>query len=256
VAGEIDPEEAGLQAADTHPKPRHRRDWRDILTELAIVVVGVGVALAAQQAAEWLHDRAKAAEARATIREEIARNLGYMVRRDVTEACTANRLDEVDGLIAASAAGKLPQDALWIGMPVMSTMVDGRYKAAVQSGAFSLLSNEEQGGYGFLFGAFEKYNRETEEEMQDWANLRTLEKHPPASPTLDWQLRSALQMARTHRYALSGSVLTVMTRARSIGITPREYDSVKMPATCVPLHTPREGALKLTFEPTWNIAKP
>jgi len=65
---------------DIH-KPKSIHNWREFLKEYAIIVLGVATALAAEQAVEWLRDRSKATEARASIREEIAHNLGWMDRR-------------------------------------------------------------------------------------------------------------------------------------------------------------------------------
>src|SRR4051812_5137038 len=113
---------------DIHkPKPIH--NWREFLKEYAIIVIGVLTALAAEQAVETLHERSRAATARASIRAEIAYNLGQMQVRNATEACITRRLNEVDALIAATAAGNLPQDALWIGRPTTTIGRDSQYKA-------------------------------------------------------------------------------------------------------------------------------
>ncbi len=224
-----------------------KRNWREYLKEYAIIVVGVLTALAAQQAAEWLHDRSRAAEARANIRAEMARNLGLMVRRQTTEACMAKRLDEVDGLIAASAAGKLPRDALWIGQPHNLGMDDNRYKAAVQSGAVSLFDDREQAAYSAFYGSLARYELANGEEMEDWASLRALEKHPSPSPALDVLLRNAIQMARIHRYQMYVTHQAALTNAAVYGVTPAQLrrPPPKMYPACVPLHTSREEALKL-----------
>jgi len=240
---------------DIH-KPKPIRNWRELLTEIGVIVLSVCIALAAEQAVENLHNRSRAAEARANIRTEIARNLGYMDVRQTTETCMEKRLDEVDGLIAASAAGKLPQDALWIGQPRSFVMQDARYKAAVQSGAVSLFDDKEQAVYADLYGQYERYNRAVGEEEQDWANLRTLEKHPPASPTLDWQLCSALQMARTHRFTINLRRQVTLKIAAGIGVTPTPEGQSKWNSACVPLHTPRDEALKRSAVGDYNAPIP
>ncbi|MBV9549477.1 MAG: hypothetical protein JO256_07370 [Alphaproteobacteria bacterium] len=240
---------------DIHkPKPIH--NWRELLTEIGVIVVGVAIALSAEQGVEWLHNRAKAAEARAGIREEIAENLAYMQRRDATEACIARRLDEVQGLIVAAAAGKLPQDALWIGIPVGAVINAGKYKAAVQSGAVSLFDDKEQAIYSNIYTAFDVYITSYMNEFDDWANLRTLEAHPPASPVLDWQLRSALGLARQHRWAVQATRLVALRTAAEVGLAPGHWQKVRMSETCVPLHTSREAAVKMTFAPEWGLAPP
>lgn len=52
------------------PKPVH--NWRDFIKEVGIIVLGVCIALIAEQAVQTVHEHAKAAEARASIRAEIA----------------------------------------------------------------------------------------------------------------------------------------------------------------------------------------
>jgi len=236
------------------PKPVH--NWREFLKEYAIIVLGVITALLGEQAVEKLHDRARAAEARASIREEIARNLGYMNVREASEACMARRLDEVDGLIAASAAGKLPQDALWIGQPINFIMLDGKYKAATQSGTVSLFGDGEQAAYSSLYALFVTYWEQSQGEMHTWSDLRALEKHPPPSPVLDWQLRSAVQQARVARYGVELSRQVALHDAAGMGVAPARYKNLAMPPACIPLHTPREAALKLVSYGIYNPPVP
>ena len=201
-------------------KPKPIRNWRSFAKEYVIVVLGVATALAAQQAAEWWNNRSRAAEARAGIREEIARNLGRIDVRQRIEGCIARRLDDVDGLIAASAAGRLPQDVLWIGAPTTLDLFDSTYKAAMQSGAVSLFGYQEQRAYTNLYVAFEKYTQAGVEEQHSWDDLRTLEKQPAPSPTLDWQLRSALQQARLARTTIASMRYWTTQDSAAIGIAP------------------------------------
>ena len=226
------------------PKPVH--NWRELLTEIGVIVIGVAIALAGEQAVEKLHDHARAAEARASIREEIARNVGRINVRQAMEPCIGKRLDEIDGLIAASAAGRLPQEALWIGStPAALVIFDSTYRAAMQSGTASLFSYGEQRDYANLYASFENYNRAIAEEARSWGDLRTLERHPAPSATLDWQLRSAMQQARIARTAINTARYWAMRNSADIGVTPAKLESIKMPPTCIPLHTPREEALNL-----------
>ncbi|HET7085435.1 MAG TPA: hypothetical protein VFI23_11740 [Rhizomicrobium sp.] len=224
------------------PKPSH--NWREFLVELGTITLGVLIALAAEQTAQTLHNRSRAAEARANIRAEIAQNLGLMNWREDTEACQARRMTEVDGLIAASSAGKLPQEVLWIGQPVAGHMADGRYKAALQSGALTLFDAAEQEVYANLYGAFATHDNALDGELQAWADLRTLEDHPNASATLDWQLRSAMKRARQARWALDLNRALSLRQAAQIGVQPTPMKHTSTPSLCMPLHTPRAEAIK------------
>src|SRR4051812_36531554 len=102
---------------DIHkPKPIH--NWRDFLKEVGTIVLGVCIALAAEQTVETLHNRSRAAEARASVRAEIARNLSVIDEREKSDSCVEKRLNEVEDLVAASAAGKTPPTTIWLGAPV------------------------------------------------------------------------------------------------------------------------------------------
>src|SRR5580704_11219366 len=55
------------------PKPIH--NWREFLTEIGVVVLGVCIALAAEQAVEAIHWHNKVVEARGVIATELAGNV-------------------------------------------------------------------------------------------------------------------------------------------------------------------------------------
>lgn len=236
------------------PKPIH--NWREFLSEIGVVVIGVCIALSAEQAVEALHNHSRAAEARASVREEIARNLANMNYREATEACMTTRLDEVQGLISDSAAGRLPPEAIWIGHPIAPAPVDGKYKIATQSGAASLFDGKEQAIYAELYGQFAEYSQRLQEEERAWADLRALETHPLPSATLDWQLHSAMQQARTGRYYINFLRQLALKEAADIGVTPAQREKLKMPPVCVPLHTQRDEAVRLSAEPGYNLPIP
>lgn len=224
------------------PKPWH--SWREFLKEYAIIVLGVATALAAEQAVENWHEHSRAAEARASVHAEIARNLAYMEMRDNSEPCVQKRLDEVDSLIAAWAAGKPPQVPIWIGQPAALIMQDGKYKSALQSGNASLFNETEQAAYADLYAIFTAYWQGEQDEMKAWADLRVLEKNPSPSATLDWQLRSAMQQARAQRWGIQLSRMVSLNDAAAIGVKPGSADKY-IASACVPLNTPRIEALKM-----------
>jgi hypothetical protein len=237
-------------------KPNPIRDWREFLKEVGIIVLGVCIALAAEQAVETWHKHERASEARDSIHAEIARNLNYMGLRSANEPCVSRRLDEVDGLIAASTAGKLPPDPIWIGQALGLIMHNGKYKAATQSGSVSLFSSEEQGIYTDLYAMFDTYWEQAILERAAWSDLRTLEKHPPPTAILDWQLRSAVQKARAARWSIELTRTVAIQDAALIGVKPATQANPVKLSVCLPLHTPRAEALKLAAQPGFNLDEP
>ena len=225
-------------------KPHAAKTWKEFFIELGTIVISILIALGLEQAVEAVHDRARAAQAQANIHDEIAADIGLMGTRDGIEGCISHRLDEVDGVIRASAAGSLPQGPIWIGNPFHAAMADGQYLSATQSGAVSLLPNQEQAGYATIHAEFDQYQQAEQLEQEAWADLRTLEKHPANTPVLDWQLRSAMEKARTARFEMETAEYYARTDAAKFGINPITTMRFTLQAVCVPLNTERTEAEK------------
>ncbi|HEY3813753.1 MAG TPA: hypothetical protein VGL66_11055 [Caulobacteraceae bacterium] len=71
---------------DIHkPKPVH--GWREFLSEIGIIVLGVLIALALDQTVEWLHVQSEVAETRAALKVEISRNAGIAAFSSAEDKC-------------------------------------------------------------------------------------------------------------------------------------------------------------------------
>jgi hypothetical protein len=82
------------------PKPLH--GWRALAGEVGIIVVGVLIALGAEQIVEAMHWRMQAAEARTALRDEIGRdNLPQAYTRLAIAPCLSAKLDQLDAALAA-----------------------------------------------------------------------------------------------------------------------------------------------------------
>jgi len=113
------------------PKPFHNA--REFLTELVIVVLGVSLALAAEQTAEWLHWRAQVAEARELIATELATNVRQAIWRMRTSSCVERRLDQLGAVLdGAAKTGSLPPVG-YFAAPVRGFWQDGSWDSVVAS---------------------------------------------------------------------------------------------------------------------------
>ncbi len=100
---------------DIH-KPRPWHGGRELLKEIGTIVVGVLIALGAEQAVEWQHHREEAAGARAAVRAEVAKNLSEIQIRLATQNCVKRRLDEIGQLLSRTQEGVLNPQPLWVGV--------------------------------------------------------------------------------------------------------------------------------------------
>jgi hypothetical protein len=95
---------------DLHkPKPVH--NFREFLSELGVVVLGIVIALSGEQLIESLHDKHKAGEAREGIRDEIEMNIAVLESRSAAQPCIDRRIDDIATLLGSrysTTSGRAP----------------------------------------------------------------------------------------------------------------------------------------------------
>lgn len=102
------------------PKPLH--GWREFFGEVGIIVIGVLIALGAEQLIEEVHQRTLRGEAQEAINGEINRNLDAFRRRAEVQGCIDARLGEVEALLTTTPLGAALPRPLWIGRPQVWTV--------------------------------------------------------------------------------------------------------------------------------------
>src|SRR3954451_12985999 len=85
-------------------KPLH--GWRALTGEVGIIVVGVLIALGAQQLVEAINGNAQLREFRSAADDELSYDLGAYKQRLILTPCVRARLAEVDHVINSYRAGK------------------------------------------------------------------------------------------------------------------------------------------------------
>ena len=169
-------------------KPKTVHSGRDFLKEVGIIVLGVLIALGAQQLVSEARDSQLAQETRATARAELKASLDAFVNRRATQACINRRLDEVSTLLQASAKpGYKPPT--WIGRPQRWGFSSAGWDAAAQGGRVALLSQKEQAAFGEIYARLHDFNALQLEEQRAWADIRQLEDQPQ----VDLQMRARVR---------------------------------------------------------------
>ena len=234
------------------PKPLH--GWREFFSEVGIIVIGVLIALGAEQIVAELHDRSMTAETRAAIRAEIGTDLAALVRRQKYESCVERRLDDIRNLLAQwgeTGRFKTPQ---WIGAAPGTPITLTRYDAAVSAGRMANLGSDEQYRLGAVATGLRTFLEIESNERQAWGRLRALQAGSSALSTLDRaQLRLALQDASTLDYEARLSIEQQLPRAQDFGFVPdfavfrtmmrrASRNTNAAPSICFPIDTPRADA--------------
>jgi len=181
---------------DIH-KPKPVRSWRELFSEIGIIVLGVSIALSAEQAVEWWHWRGQVAEARALIATELAGNVARATSRLRTEKCGEHRLDELATILdAASKTGTL-QPVGDIGTPPPGLWLSGAWESAQGSQAAVHFPREELATLTTIYHFIQSASDAGHEENVQWDLLYTMvgpgRRLDPASEA---RLREALTRAR------------------------------------------------------------
>lgn len=82
---------------EVHSKPVH--SWRELLSEIGVIVIGVIIALAAEQAVETIHWRHKVADAELAMRRELSSDLAYAAGQMALKNCAGKYFDRVEDAI-------------------------------------------------------------------------------------------------------------------------------------------------------------
>lgn len=242
---------------DIHkPKPWH--GWPEFLKEIGTIVIGVLIALGAEQAVEWLHHREEAAEARAAVRAEVVKNLSDIQVRLATQNCVEQRLDEIGELLSRTQEGSLSPQPQWVGQPAIVYMASQRWQAAAGSGRVSLFDVGEQGRFATIYNRTAELAVQEEHEQAAWAQLRGLEDwRGPLGPTGRISFLRALQQARYSLWSTRVTLVSALEAGKSVGISPSVPTDVNaLPhSVCLPIDTPRAKAVATLTDATFGQPK-
>ena len=228
------------------PKPLH--GWREFFGEVAIIVIGVLIALGLEQAVEYLREAKFSREAQETVRAEIGGDVGQLASRISTEPCIRRRLDEISSFIDRASGTHAVEILQWVGRPQVWQMALGWWEAASQSGRASLLTGEDQARFAFIYSSLRAVQESENSEQILWAQLRSMEGQARLSQTAASDMRSVLSQARLADWRVRVGFGQAREAAEQLGIrlTARREGSHSV---CIPIGTPRAEALTRIASP-------
>lgn len=222
--------------------PKVPADWVDFFKEVSIVVLGVIIALSAEQLVETWHNKENAKAALRNVREELGYNLGFINRRLETNRCIGRRLDEIANYLDAWDAGQHPPAPRFVGHPPYPEFTDHRLQAAQSAGWMSHVSPEDQALVAAAYQPLTELKREFDNEQIAWAELRSIAERPKLSGQELATLRMALQHARLYYFVTNSDSHLAAEAARRLGVRPTSPAFRTSIATCLPMRTSFEDA--------------
>src|SRR5438132_7068973 len=134
------------------PKPLH--GWRAFAGEVGIIVIGVLIALGAEQVVQDIHQREDVSQLVGALRAELGADRARWQHIRAADPCTLQRLDAIDRWLATAPAGaKLNRPYrlfLW-------NMHSSAWDLAKTSPAAAHIPLRERLTYASLYGAIENW---------------------------------------------------------------------------------------------------
>jgi hypothetical protein len=174
------------------PKPLH--GWREFIGEVGIIVVGVLIALAAEQVVEDLRWQREVGNFRAAVDHELGRNLGLYSTIMGQRPCVDRRLAELERLLADSRAGRQDRLLRPIGRPFTFSQYFSVWENKGADVTDHLPLNVRL-GYGELYDEFHNNDVVRLSERDVWRSLSQFDQPEPLDHSDRMRFRELLTRA-------------------------------------------------------------
>lgn len=169
--------------------------WRRFAGEVGIIVVGVGIALAAEQVVDDWHWRSVVREQSRALDEEVREIWDAMSSRVAQQPCIDRRLAELAILFERRDAGRPLGITAPIGRPRVWTAGRSALAIATADGAIAHMPLERKQAYFAAYGSYETFEPSANEERASWRSLQALNRAATLSDE-EWRtLRHAYDAA-------------------------------------------------------------
>jgi hypothetical protein len=222
-------------------RPKAVHGWREFLMEIGIIVIGVLIALAAEQLVEWARWQEKIAVGRDAIHKEIAANGTYYAFRVTTGPCVVRRLNQLAEITEQLALDSRAPPIHFAGLHIGNLIIDNAWQAERAEQTLTHFPRGELDRLSQFYAQQEDIRIWVEKEEETWATLRLLEGNPNRlGPTDISALRNALQQARNLNFLMALNSQVELDQARSLGVAipmPRAggLNDLDVKRACAPL---------------------
>jgi hypothetical protein len=176
--------------------PKPLQGWREFAKQVGTIVLGVLIALGADQLVSKMNSRHWAHEARSGIYEELGANAGVFEERALAQLCLDRRLNEIDSVLKRALQTHALPDIGDIGHPPVRPTLRSAWDEEVGSHVLDRLSEHQR--MATIYAQAQDYIGQTRREMELWGTLRMIEDAPgPVSDPFLTEAISTLNLLRT-----------------------------------------------------------
>lgn len=185
--------------------------WRGFLADVAVVVIGVLLALIAQEIAQSFQWRTDVAAQRQALRAMAQDNLKVIAFRRFQEPCVERRLTEIETVFRLHHDNQLIRFQAPIGLPYKWGSDRSAWNIALSDASLSHMPLAERRRFGNAVDVYDNVAALMNQEYAVWLRLQPLD-HPEFLESEDWAfLRQAFGEARALNARINGVVDEALT---------------------------------------------
>lgn len=200
------------------PKPLH--GWREFAGEVGIIVLGVLIALGAQQIVETIHYNVEVRQFRGAVDDELAYDLGSYKQRLLLSPCVKARLAELDRVVASYRAGKPMRmhglSRLPVGFSLRTSVWTGRTDEVM-----SRLPLAARLEYARIYDDLANYDVHRVDERNAWQELGDFDDATDLSNDNLMRLRGLVSKLRWIDFIINANWPEEAERGAKFGIDPK-----------------------------------
>ena len=219
------------------PRPMH--GWREFAGQVGIIVLGVLIALGAEQVIQTIHSQREVAQFRSAVDLELATTLAAYRYRVDQEPCVKRRLGELRRWLGSSRAGTTLAPAGEIGRPSLYSFLTSVWKSSSPNvmNNLPLLTRERYAG---LYDFAGLVDGQLDQEAEIWRSLNAFNGASQLSPEDRSKIADLAYRAKSVDDLVVSNYPWFKQNAAEMGIAPAWGDRGKFvtppdPEFCRPL---------------------
>ena len=200
------------------PKPVH--SWGDLVGEIGTIVLGVLIALAAEQGVQMLSWRHQVSDARQALRTELTDSAASAYAYRVIFKCNALSLDDLRTRLLKSGPA-------WKGRPVGYESLfwpwdNSVWQTAQASGTLAHMAPSEMNAFASAYSFLPKFLERDATSQNDAAELGLLSHDLSLSDGMRGRMLAAVSRAERHNWVSALGAKQFLGRAATVGALPTD----------------------------------
>jgi hypothetical protein len=214
------------------PKPVH--NWREFLSEIGVVVLGICIAIGLEQLVEEWHWQSEVKTARKAIHAEMAANeVTLFARRLSYKPCVDRQRREAETILADLEAGRKPERFTTFHIGASGPGSDSVWESRRAGQTLTHFPPEELAMMGSYYGWVSSFGTWTGREEDHWSELVVLRNPPKGLGPSDFmRLRASLAALQRADGLIENNSFRALNVADALGIPRPPVDQNRLRLFC------------------------